>query len=126
MRATRPKRDGRLRSAVGSGGKAAVELMQPRDCDYAVSLRDGIERSVKLHGRAKAWSHVAKLDDLAADGQGRQQSRALQRLGLVRQSRKPAVHAAIPIFRCQSQAGGREAAQVAQGEGEQAARAQRG
>ena len=48
---TRPKRDGRLRPAVGSGGKAAVELMQPRDCDCAVSLRDGIERSVKLHGR---------------------------------------------------------------------------
>jgi hypothetical protein len=40
---TRPKRDGCLRSAVGSGGKAAVELMQPRDCNYAVSLRDGIE-----------------------------------------------------------------------------------
>src|SRR4029077_5087519 len=91
---TRPKGDGRLRSAVGSGGKAAVELMQPRDCDYAVSLRDGIERTVKLHGRAKAWSHVAKLDDLAADGQGRQQSRALQRLRLGPQRRKPTPHPA--------------------------------
>ena len=108
----------------GAEARRAVELMQPR---VAITpfLRDGIERIVKLHRRAKAWSHVAKLDDLAADGQGRQQSRALQRLGLVRQSRKPAVHAAIPIFRCQSQASGREAAQVAQSEGEQAARAQR-
>ena len=58
--AARPKSDGRLRSGVGSGGEAAVELTQPRDRDRAVSLREGLERGVELRGRTKARSHVAK------------------------------------------------------------------
>ena len=59
-----------------------------------------------------------------ADRERRQQSRALQRLGLVRQCREPAVHAALPILQPRRLGGGCEAAQVAQGQREQAARPQ--
>ena len=45
-----------------------------------------------------ARGHLAKLDDLAADRERRHQSRALQRLSLIRHCGDPAIHAALPIL----------------------------
>src|SRR3954463_8454936 len=89
------ERDGCLRPGVGTGGEAAGELTQLRDCNRAVSLRDGLKRDVELRGCPKGWSHVAKLVTLVSDGQPREDLPPLPRLGLVRQSREPAVHAAL-------------------------------
>src|SRR5882724_8021753 len=87
-----------VRTSVGSGSELAIELTQPRDCDRAVSLRERRKRGVELHRRSTARSQVAQLDDLAADRQRREQLRALQRLGLVRQCRDPAVDALLPLL----------------------------
>jgi hypothetical protein len=89
--AARSKRDRCLRPGVRTGGQAAIEFTQPCDCDRAVCLREGRERGVELCGLSKARRDVAKVDNLGADRQRRQQWCALQRLGLVWHRRKPAV-----------------------------------
>src|SRR5437016_826000 len=91
----RAKCGGCLRIGVSIVSEAAIELTQPRYCDHTVSLRKSRKRGVELRGDAEVRSRVAKLYDLAADRQRREQSRALQRLGLVRQGREPAEHAAV-------------------------------
>src|SRR5262245_39331761 len=105
----RAERDGYLRRAVGSGGETVVELTQPRDCDRAVSLREGPQRGVELRGNTKPRSHEAKLNNFDADRQRRHQLRQLQRLGLVWQCRESVVDAALPILGARRQAIDREA-----------------
>jgi hypothetical protein len=87
-----------LRTLVGIGGEAVIELMQPCDCGRAVSLREGRECGVELGGRPEARSHSAEVDDLRSHRQRRQQSRALQWLGLIRHCREPTDHAVVPIL----------------------------
>ena len=67
-------------------------------CAFSVSTwRERVERALELHGyAAEAGAQVAKLNDLAADGQCRQQPRALHWFGLVRQGGEPGGHAAFP------------------------------
>ena len=96
--AARPKDGVVLRTLVGIGGEAVIELMQPCDCGRAVSLREGRERGVELGGSPEAQSHWAEVDDLDSHRQRRQQSRALQWLGLIRNGREPTDHAAVPIL----------------------------
>src|SRR5215813_13315292 len=112
----RAERDVCLRPAVGSGGEEMVELAQPRDCDRSVSLCEGPKRDVELRSDTKPRSQAAKLDNFGANRQRRHELRLLQRLGLVRQCREPAVDAALPILRAGWQGSDREAAQIAQGE----------
>src|SRR5512132_779921 len=96
----RPESDGHLWPRFRPGAEAAVQLTQPRDCDSAVSLREGFERDVELRGETKARRHLAKLYDLGDYRQRRDELPPPQRLGLVRQCRKPAVHAVLPIIGC--------------------------
>ena len=96
-------------------GEAAVELTQPRDCHgAAVRARRPRARRRAPRPTPRCGASAAKVDDLGADRQRRQQLRALQRLGLVRQCREPAVDAALPILRARRQGRDREAAQIAQ------------
>ena len=69
---------------------------------------------------------MAKLDDLATDRERRHQLRALQRLRLIRQRREPAIHAALPIVGRPRDRTRRKAAQIAQRQREQPARAKCG
>src|SRR5262249_22417796 len=95
---THPKSDRRLRLDVGVASEATIEFTQLRDCGRAVSLRQCLECSSDLFGSPKAGRQLAKLKDLVADRQCRQQSRALQWLGLIRHRREPTDHAAAPIL----------------------------
>src|SRR5262249_43635366 len=95
---TNPKSDRRLRLDAGVASEATIELTQLRDCDRALPWRQCLECSGDLFGNPKAGRQVAKLNDLVADRQCRQQSRALQWLGLIRHRREPADHAAVPIL----------------------------
>src|SRR5712672_445046 len=101
-------------------GESVVELTQLRDRFGAVSERDVIECGAELRGRPKLRSHLAKADDLGADGKRCKQLCALQWRCLIRQRCEPAVKAALPIIRCRKQGSDREAAQVTGGQGEKA------
>ena len=96
--AARPKDGVVPRTLGGIGSEAVIELMQPCDCGRAVSLREGRECGVELGGGPEAQSHWAEVDDLGTQRERRQQSRALQWLGLIRHRREPTNHAAVPIL----------------------------
>src|ERR1700716_1518366 len=102
------------------GGESVVELPQLRDRLRAVSERDVIECGVELRGRPKVRSHLAKADDLGADGKRCKQLCALQWRCLIRQRCEPAVNAALPIVRCRKHGSDREATQVTGGQSEKA------
>src|ERR1700739_812474 len=71
------KGPGCLSTGFTRRGESIVELKQLRDRFGAVSERDVIECGVELRGRAKVHSHLAKADDLGADGKSWQQLCAL-------------------------------------------------
>src|SRR5262249_54419136 len=95
---THPKGDRRLRLGAGVASEATIEFTQLRDCGRAVSLRQCRECSGDLFASPKAGRQAAKLNDLVADRQCRQQSRALQWLGLIRHRGEPTDHATAPIL----------------------------
>src|SRR4051795_7100389 len=98
--ATAPsKGHGCLSTGFTRSGEPAVELTQLRDRFGAVAERDVIECGVELRGRPKVRSHLAKADDLGADGKRCKQPCALQRRCLIRQRYEPAENAALPIVR---------------------------
>jgi hypothetical protein len=72
------KGHGCLSAGFTRRGESVVELTQLRDRFSAVSERDVIERGVELRGRPKVRSHLAKADDLGADGKRCKQLCALQ------------------------------------------------
>ena len=113
-------------SVQGREARRSIEPVKPRDCDGAVSLRQGLERRVEIRLRPKLGRDVTEPDDLGADRQRRQELRALQRLGRVRQCREPAVDTAFPIARQPWDGTRREAAQIAQGQCQQPSRSECG
>ena len=72
------KGHGCLSAGFTRRGESVVELPQLRDRLRAVSERDVIECGVELRGRPKVRSHLAKADDLGADGKRCKQLCALQ------------------------------------------------
>src|ERR1700726_1654620 len=114
------KGHGRLSAGFTRRGESVVELTQLRDRFSAVSERDVIECGVELRGRPKVRSHLAKADDLGADGKRCKQLRALQWRCLIWQRYEPAVNAALPIVRSLKHGSNREATQVTGGQGEKA------
>src|ERR1700756_1449254 len=98
--AARSKGHGCLSARFTRRGEPVVELTQLRDRFSAVSERDVIECGFHLRGRPKMRSHLAKADDLRADGKRCKQLRALQWRCLIWQRREPAVKAALPMVRC--------------------------
>ena len=84
----------------------------------------GRERRVEFRAKTQQGRDTVKLHNVAAHGERGQELGTLQWLRLVRQCRKPAVHAALPILWVQRQGIDREAVQIAQSESEQAARPQ--
>src|ERR1700688_2636321 len=114
--------DSRLRTGVRRKGEPVVELTQLLDRFSAVSERDVIECGVELRGRPKVRSHLAKADDLGADGKRCKQLCALQWRCLIWQRCEPAVNGALPMVRCRKHGGHREATQVAGGQSEKATR----
>src|ERR1700730_1422722 len=118
--AARSKGRGWLSSDFTRGGESVVELTQLRDRFGAASERDVIECGVELRGRPKVRSHLAKADDLGADGKRCKQLCALQWRCLFRQRYEPAVNAALPIVQCRKHGSDREATQVTGSQGEKA------
>src|ERR1700756_2886520 len=116
------KAQGCLSAAFTHRGEPVVELMQLRDRLSAVSERDVVKCGVGLRGRPKVRSHLAKADDLGADGKRCKQLCTLQWLCLIRQRYEPAVNAALPMVRCRKHGSDREATQVTGGQGEKATR----
>ena len=102
-----------------------LEACKPFRSHGAVALRQGGERRAQLRTKIEQRRDRAKLHDVVADGERRKEMRALQRLGLVRQDFQAAVEAALPVFRPPRQGADRQAAQIAQGQGEESARPQR-
>ena len=72
------KGHGCLSAGFTRRGESVVELTQLRNRFSAVSERDVIECGVELRGRPKVCSHLAKADDLGADGKRCKQLCALQ------------------------------------------------
>src|SRR5258708_8073065 len=103
-------------------GESVVELTQLHDRFGAVSERDVIECGVELRGRPKARSHLAKADDLGADGKRCKQLCALQWRCLIWQHSEPVVNAALPGVQCRKHGSDCEATQVPGGKGQQATR----
>src|SRR6478672_3600767 len=118
--AARSKSRGYLRTGFTRRGESVVELTQLRDRFSAVSERDVIECCVQLRGRSKVRSHLAKADDLGADGKRCKQLCALQWRCLIWQRYEPTVNAALPIVRCRKNGSDREATQATGGQGEKA------
>src|SRR6476661_11262961 len=114
------KGHGCLSAGFTRRGESVVELTQLRDRFSAVSERDVIECGVQLRGRSKVRSHLAKADDLGADGKRCKQLRALQWRCLIWQRYEPTVNAALPIVRCRKNGSDREATQATGGQGEEA------
>ena len=99
-----PKRGGCRRLPVGWRGEPAIEMPQPCDRARAVSVREGGERRIERSRHAEVRRGMAKMDDRAADRQGRQQPRgaaparpgpASRRAGRKRGPPKPSIVAAL-------------------------------
>src|SRR5260370_1077753 len=108
------------RAGLTRRGESVVELTQLRDRFGAVSERDVIECGVELSSRPKVRSHLAKADDLGADGKRCKQLCALQWRCLIWERCEPGVNAALPIVRCRKKGRDREAKQATGGQGEKA------
>src|SRR6476646_1963092 len=94
------KGHGCLSAGFTRRGESVVELTQLRYRFSAVPERDVVECGVQLRGRSKVRSHLAKADELGADGKRCKQLRALQWRCLIWQRREPAIKAALPIVQC--------------------------
>ena len=98
MRLARPKPNGGLQPSVRTGGEAAIELSQPRHRECTVPSREVFERGIEFGSSSEPRNDLAKVNDLGANRQRREQSATLQRLGLIRQCREAAVDQALPVL----------------------------
>ena len=117
------KRIRRIRARMR--GELAVEPGKPCPRRGTIASCHGGERGVEFRGHTETGNNVAKLNDRAADRECRQQLRPLQRLSLVRQCCESAVHKALPVVGRPQDGISSEAAQIAQGQSEEATRSQR-
>ena len=115
----------RVRARAGLTGEELIEPRKARGRDRAAALRQGRERGLEHRVQAEPRDDPAKPDDLAAHRERRHELPALQRLGLVRQHREAAVQMPVPVAARPPARAGREAAQIAHGERQEPARAQR-
>src|SRR5260370_26837575 len=117
-KAARPRQNwlGRLRLRAGRRSDVIGEARKPCPCERAIALRQGGECKIEVCADSEQWGDAAKLDHHAAYGERREKLSSLQRLGVVRQCRDPAVHAALPVLQ-PPQGVAREPSKLPPGEG---------
>src|SRR4029077_14971007 len=123
--AARLEPDPHSRLGVGRRGQPMVELGKAFGGAQAAASCHGFKRRVEFNLHIESASDAAKPDYLGAGRQGGQELRTLYRRGFVRQCQEPARYTALPFLGRPRYSTHRQAAQVAQGQCQQATRPER-
>jgi hypothetical protein len=86
------------RSPLGQGRQALIKLGKVLDRGRAVVSRYCFHRRIELDLQMEPSGDTTKTDDLGSDRKCGHELRALQRLGLFRQYREPAIYSALPFI----------------------------